>query len=111
MLIDHINSQKEPYEGLAGFSQGVYQMQALMKTARHFNKSLRLRHPLPYFVVDFNGPKWDFITYDFLKSSFISGDIFIPNCESLHFISDKDPMAHSLRNFLNYEKPTVISHS
>ena len=69
-----------------------------------------MKHRLPYFAIDFNGPKWDFITYEFLKSSFISGDIFIPNCESLHFNSDKDPMAHSLKNYLNYEKPTVISH-
>jgi len=63
---------------------------------------------MPFFVVDFNGPKWDYITYDFLRSTFVSGDIFIPGCDSLHFASDKDPLALSLRNYLNYERPTVI---
>ena len=82
-----------------------------MKLSRFFKKHLRLTHPLPYFMIDFNGPKWDFITYDFVKSSFVSGDIFIPNCESLHFISEKDPFTHNLKNYLNYEKPTVISHN
>ena len=81
-----------------------------MKMTQYFKKSLRLRHPLPYFIIDFNGPKWDFITYDFLKSSFISGEMFIPNCESIHFVSDKDPMANTLRNYLHFEKPTVINH-
>lgn len=85
-------------------------MQAFFKTTRYFKKHLRIRHPMPYFAIDFNGPKWDHITYEFLKSSFISGDMFIPNCESLHFVSDKDPMAYYLRNFLNYEKPVIINH-
>ena len=66
---------------------------------------------MPYFVVDFNGPKYDHITYEFLNSSFVSSDLFIPNCESLHFVSDKDSMAYYLVNFLNYENPVVIEHT
>ena len=66
---------------------------------------------MPYFVIDFNGPFYKHITYEFLKSSFISSDIFVPNCESLHFVSDKDPLNFYLQNYLNYEKPTVISHT
>lgn len=66
---------------------------------------------MPYFAIDFNGPKWDWITYDFLRSSFVSGDIFVAGCESLHFTSEKDPMAIYLRNYLNFERPTVITHS
>ena len=85
-------------------------MQATFKSHMYFAKQLRLRHRLPFFCVDFNGPKWDFITYELFKSSFVSGDVFIPNCESLHFISEKDPMATSLKNFLNYEKPLIIHH-
>ena len=86
-------------------------MQAFLKCHRYFGKQLRLKHALPYFVVDFNGPKYDFITYELFKSSFVSGDIFIPNCESLHFVSDNDPLAISLKNHLNYEKPLVIKHN
>lgn len=66
---------------------------------------------MPFFAVDFNGPFWKIISYEFLKSSFVSADIFIPNCDSLHFISDKDSMRYYLTNYLNYERPTVISHT
>ena len=66
---------------------------------------------MPFFAIDFNGPKYDWLTYDFLGSSFVNGDVFVANCESLHFTSDKDPMALHLRNFLNYERPTVIKHN
>ena len=72
---------------------------------------MRMKHPMPYFVIDFNGPKWDYITYDFVGSSFLNGEVFIPGVESLHFTSDKDPMVLALRNFLNYERPTVIHHT
>ena len=41
----------------------------------------------------------------------MSSDIFIPNCESLHFVSDKDPVAIVLKNFRNYEKPLVLNHT
>lgn len=67
-IVDYLNKQDEPFDGIAAFSQGVYQMQMLFKCNQYFSKDLNLRHPLPYFVVDFNGPKWDAITYEFLRS-------------------------------------------
>ena len=89
-LIDYMNRQDEAFDGFAGFSQGNYQINSLMKTCRYFNKQLNMRHRMPFFVIDFNGPKFDWLTYHFLQRKFVSGDIFVPNCESLHFKSDKD---------------------
>ena len=86
-------------------------MQAMFKSHMYFAKKLRLKHRLPFFCIDFNGPKWDFITYELFNSSFVNSEYFIPNCESIHFISDKDPMANSLKNHLNYERPIIVSHT
>ena len=85
-------------------------MHTLFKCHQYFAKQLKLRHRMPFFAIDFNGPKWDVLTYDFFKSQFVSGDIFIPNCESLHFVSDKDSMASHLKSYLYYEKPLVLHH-
>ena len=41
----------------------------------------------------------------------MSGEIFLAGLDSLHFWSEKDPMAPYLRNYLNYERPTVIEHN
>ena len=51
-----------------------------------------LRHPLPKFVIDFAGPDWPWLTFESIDGAFMSGDRFIPNVRSLHFISEKDPM-------------------
>ena len=31
-IVDYMNRQQEPFDGIAGFSQGVYQMQAVFKS-------------------------------------------------------------------------------
>ena len=54
-IIDYMNRQEEPFDGFAGFSQGVYAMQAVLKSSRYFPKQLRLNHRLPFFCIDFNG--------------------------------------------------------
>jgi len=63
---------------------------------------------LPSFVIDFAAAKWDFITFEFLQSKFVSGDVFIPNVESIHYKSDKDPLYSKLFCQLNFENPIVI---
>ena len=82
----------------------------MFKMSMYFAKRLHLKHRMPYFVIDFNGPKWDIITYESIDSKFVSGEVFIPNVDSIHFVSDKDTMAAQLKNFRNFEHPTVINH-
>ena len=65
---------------------------------------------MPYFLVDFSGPSWPFITYEYFRSSFVSGQRFSPSVESIHFISEKDEMYPALKNYRNFEKPEVIHH-
>ena len=69
-----------------------------------------MRHKMPYFVIDFNGPAWDHITYEFLGSHFVSGEHFIPQMESLHFISDKDEFAKALKPWREFEAPIIVKH-
>ena len=63
---------------------------------------------MPSFVIDFAAAKWDFITFELLQSKFVSGDVFIPNVESIHYKSDKDPLYSKLFCQHNFENPIVI---
>ena len=85
-------------------------MQAFLKMHRYFKKDMWMRHKLPFFVIDMNTPKWSTMTYEFVRSSFISGDTFLSNLESLHFTSDSDQFRMSVDNWVNYEAPVFISH-
>lgn len=62
---------------------------------------------MPYFVIDFSAAKWDFITFSMLNQ-FVSGDVFVPNVESLHYRSQTDEFYPRLHCYLNFENPIVI---
>ena len=109
-LLEFINKQDEPFDGICGFSQGVYTLKTFIKTMRYFKKNMWVRHRMPFFVVDFNGPAWEYITFEFLGSEFVSGETFITQMESIHFISDKDEYAKALKPWREFEAPTVIKH-
>ena len=88
----------------------------MLKSRRYFKNELILRHSMPYFIIDFNGPHGDIgnlHTFPYLRSAFMSGSRFTPCIESIHFISDKDPFhiqGNHLLNYRNYEAPIVIKH-
>ena len=110
-IVDYMNRQEEPFDGYAGFSQGFYSIQAVLQAKRHFPKRISLRHRLPFFCIDFNGllPQW--LTYELFDARFINSEVFIPNCASLHFVSENDPMSPVGKNFRNYEKPIIVHHT
>ena len=110
-IIRFLNEQEEPFDGFAGFSQGVYTFQAVLKILQYFKKHVKLRHVPPSFVIDFNGPNFDHITYEFVNKSFIAHDFFIPDTESIHFVSDSDMFSWALNNHRSYERPIVINHT
>ena len=62
-IFDFLNIQDEPFDGFIGFSQGVYMIQAVYRTHQYFSKDFPLKHRLPFFVVDFSGPRYDHLTY------------------------------------------------
>ena len=107
LMIDHMNQQELPYDGIAGFSQGYFLVQIFFKIAQYFQKRIKLRHPIPSFVIDFAAAKWPFITFDF-KKNFIDGDVFLPNVMTIHYQSEKDPLYPQLKCHLNVESPIVI---
>ena len=78
---------------------------------QYFKKHVKLRHAPPSFVIGFNCPSFDHITTEFVNRSFITGDFFIPDTESIHFVSDSDEFAGQLKNFRSYERPIVINHT
>ena len=110
-IVRFLNEQEEPFDGFAGFSQGVYTFQAVLKILQYFKKHVKLRHAPPSFVIDFNCPSFDHITYEFVNRSFIAHNFFIPDTESIHFISDSDIFAGELNNDRSYERPIVINHT
>jgi len=67
-----------------------------------------MKHPLPTFVIDFAGPEWPWITFNSYDGKFISGERFTPNVESIHFVSEKDPLYPYLKNNKNFENGLVI---
>ena len=70
-----------------------------------------LRHPLPYFLVNFNGPKWEDLTFNFIEERyFVSGEVFVPGVESLHFRSENDAFYFVNKNHLNYERSAIVEH-
>ena len=71
-----------------------------------------LRHTLPYFLVNFNGPKWEDLTFNFIEERyFVSGEVFVPGVESIHFRSPgKDPFFKANKNHFNYERSTIVEH-
>ena len=40
LILDHMNKQNEPYDGFAGFSQGMFLVQIFYKCVQYFGKSL-----------------------------------------------------------------------
>ena len=62
----------------------------LYKIKQYFAKDLWMRYPLPYFLIDFNAPVGELGTFEYLRSSFVSGERYVPNVDSIHFVSDKD---------------------
>ena len=82
---------------------------AIFKTRQYFAKIMPLKHRLPYFVVDFSGPRYDFINYE-LCGKFVSNEIFVPGVESIHFADKRDDLYSHMKNYLNYEKPIVLTH-
>ena len=109
-LIEFMNRQEAGFDGFAGFSQGMQLVIALYKVHRYFSKDTWLRYPLPYFVIDFNAPVHNLGTFEYLRSSFVTGERYVPDVDSLHFISDKDMFASQLINHKNFDNPTVIHH-
>ena len=68
---------------------------------------------MPYFLIDFNGGRNPYMTYNFLDNSFLTKCNFIPNIETLHFISQKDFFVFSSpRNTVLFEteNPVVVEH-
>ena len=111
-IIEFMNRQDEPFDGFAGFSQGGQVLQTFFKNMRYFKKHMWMRYPMPYFYVDLNVPNTsNFGTYEYLNSSFVSGDIFVPCIDSLHFVSDNDIFKHELKCYLRFEKPVIIHHT
>ena len=70
-----------------------------------------MKHRLPFFVIDFSGPKYDHLTYDFVDQKFVSGDIFVGGVDSLHFGSVEDDSYFFIKNWLNFERPIFVHHS
>lgn len=62
--------------------------QELFHGTQYFKKKLPMRHPMPYFFVDFNGGYTEYQSYVSFNMSFMAGNVFIPGVESLHFISE-----------------------
>ena len=81
---------------------------SLYKVVQYFSKKITLKFPLPSFIIDFAAARWDTFTFDFLDERFISGEIFIPGVETIHFKSDKDPLIPFLKNEYNVESGSVI---
>ena len=81
---------------------------ALYKVAQYWRKEITLRHPLPTFAIDFAAARWDFFSFEWLKDKFVSGEVFIPNVETIHFRSEKDPLYKFLSNDLNVESGIVV---
>ena len=94
-ITDFLNGQSEPFDGFLGFSQGNYQIQATYKAQQYFGKKLfSLKHRLPYFYIDFSGPKLRHLNHSYKnrrgREFFVSSEIFVPGVESLHFRSQRD---------------------
>ena len=85
-------------------------LQEVYHATQYFPKQLKLKHKLPYFVVDFNGGYSDLITYVSQGMNFMAGNVFIPGVESLHFISEGDSFSYHRRNSRKYEKPITVEH-
>jgi len=107
-ILDHINKQEFAYDGFAGFSQGYFLISALYKVTQYFRKEITLRHPLPTFTVDFSAARWDFFTFEWFNDKFVSGEVFIPSVETIHFNSGKDSLYRFLSNDLNVESGIVL---
>ena len=54
-VIEHINKQDEPYDGFAGFCLGFNFMVLFLNLAKYCKKELKMRHTLPYFLINFSG--------------------------------------------------------
>ena len=65
---------------------------------------------MPYFVIDFAGPDWAWLTFDAINGSFVSGERFIPGVKSIHFTSNKDPLFPWLKNLRNFENGLLIEY-
>jgi len=82
----------------------------MYKIQQYFKKHLWLRHPLPFFVIDFAGPEWSWLTFESIGGAFISGERFVTNVKSLHFKSEKDFLFPWLKNDRNFENPIVVDY-
>ena len=61
--------------------------------------------------MDFSGPKWEDLTFNFTKGGyFVSGEVFVPGVESLHFRSENDAFYFVNKNHLNYERSAIVEH-
>ena len=107
-ILEHLNSQAEPYDGIAGFSQGFFLAKIVYKIGMHFSKQVKLRHPMPKFMIDFSAANWSFLTFEFDRGIFISGDTFLPGVASLHFRSKTDELYQQLTSGRCFESPQVI---
>lgn len=83
-------------------------MSLLYKMRQYFAKHIWMRHPMPTFVLDFACADWPWLTIDGIGGNFISGDRFMPNVKSLHFVSDKDPLYPFLKMDQQFENGIVI---
>ena len=55
-VTEFMNRQERGFDGIAGFSQGMSTAVGIFKAQRYFSKDTWLRHPMPYFMIDFNAP-------------------------------------------------------
>jgi len=77
---------------------------------QHFKKSVWLRHPLPYFLIDFSGIKYDISTFEFIRSNFLSAETLIKQ-DTISYLSKKDTfILGAIRNSRDYESMTQIWH-
>ena len=79
----------------------------MYKVVQYYKTEINLVHRMPYFVIDFSAAKWDFITFMFLNQ-FVSGDVFVPNVESIHYRSSSDELYSRLHCYQNFESPFII---
>jgi hypothetical protein len=103
-----MNKQDEPYDGIAGFSQGIFITQLLYKVVQYCGKTLDIKHRMPYFVIDFSAARWDHITLQFSENKFISSEVFPPGVDSIHYKSQSDHLYRWLWQEKNFERSLVI---
>ena len=110
-LLTQMNTAEQPYDGFAGFSQGMQTYHTLFKILKNFKKEMWLRHPLPSFTFDFSGSRWDQSTFEWTKGRFVEGNVFMSGVETLMYASPHDGVFDScIRNSKAYENPIFIEH-